>query len=104
MAFPESEHAPDPGALVRRVLVQPDGQEGKLEPVGQGRQIAHLRSSSQLSNFSHELESCPLRETAAGVNQSFTARKRSALPTTESELRLMAALAHMGLMSKPNIG
>jgi uncharacterized GH25 family protein len=34
MDFPRSEHAPDPAAFVRRVLVRPDGSEGELRAAG----------------------------------------------------------------------
>jgi two-component system chemotaxis response regulator CheY len=42
----------------------------------------------------------------AGLNPdySFAPRRRSALPITETELNVMAALAIMGLSSSPNIG
>jgi hypothetical protein len=34
MDFPKSEHAPDPAAFRRRVLILPDGSEGKLDAAG----------------------------------------------------------------------
>jgi hypothetical protein len=37
-------------------------------------------------------------------SQSFTRRNRSAFPITESELIVIAALAHIGLMRTPTIG
>lgn len=34
MDFPNSEHAPDPAAFKRRLLIKPDGKEGTLKPAG----------------------------------------------------------------------
>jgi hypothetical protein len=39
-----------------------------------------------------------------GMRYSFSHRSRSEFPTTDSELRLMAALAQMGLMRTPSHG
>src|SRR5262249_40604326 len=34
MDFPKSEHAPDPAAFKRRVLIRPNGKEGELKAAG----------------------------------------------------------------------
>lgn len=34
MNFPVSEHAPDPSAFAKRLLIRPDGSEGKLDAAG----------------------------------------------------------------------
>jgi len=34
MKFPKSEHAPDPAKFARRVVILPDGTEGKVEAAG----------------------------------------------------------------------
>jgi hypothetical protein len=38
------------------------------------------------------------------VTHNMTLRRRNALPMTDTELKLMAALAIIGLSSKPNTG
>jgi hypothetical protein len=42
-AFPDSEHAPDPAAFARRVLLRPDGKEGDLQAAGQEGKSGLLR-------------------------------------------------------------
>jgi hypothetical protein len=41
--FPNSEHAPDPAAFARRVVVRPDGTAGALEAAGREDQSGLLR-------------------------------------------------------------
>jgi hypothetical protein len=45
-----------------------------------------------------------VRVTGANGRQSFSRRSLSALPTTDTELRLMAAAATMGLSNRPKAG
>jgi uncharacterized GH25 family protein len=43
MDFPKSEVAPDPAQFKRRLLIQPDGKEGRLEASGKKEQSGLLR-------------------------------------------------------------
>src|SRR5262245_20323637 len=43
MDFPKSEHAPDVSRFVKRILITPDGMEGKLEPAGKSENSGQLQ-------------------------------------------------------------
>jgi hypothetical protein len=43
MDFPTSEHAPDPAAFARRIVIDPDGSERPLAAAGQGEKSGLLR-------------------------------------------------------------
>src|SRR5262245_48988729 len=43
MDFPDGEHAPDPGAFARRLVVRPDGSEGPVQAAGQDGKSGLLR-------------------------------------------------------------
>ena len=68
-----------------------------------------VRSWSGSSPGLLEALDVPIRELSGCFNgndrsQSSTRRNRRALPITESELIVIAALAHIGLMRTPKIG
>jgi hypothetical protein len=67
--------------------------------VKHARHVTH-RADNRRAQQCHKQNGCG----TAHTHQSTTLRSRSALPITETELNVMAALAIIGLSSKPKNG